>query len=87
MFREDHLIKLLQLFAIERDASCVEEAGPKNKPGRGLHDHFRQLRTISSEHNMFERRDSINAPAMGDDSVPNFYGLEYDPSVRHSSAT
>lgn len=48
VFRENQLIELLQLFAIDRDASCVEEAGPKNKPSRGLRDHFRQLRTISS---------------------------------------
>lgn len=37
---EDHLIEMLQVFAIERDGSCAEEAGPKNKPGCGLHDHF-----------------------------------------------
>lgn len=48
VLREDQFIELLQLFAIKRDASCVEEAGPKNEPSRGLRDHFRQLRTISS---------------------------------------
>lgn len=48
VFGEDQLVESLQFFAIERDAGCVEEAGPKNQPSRGLRDHFRQLRTISS---------------------------------------
>lgn len=32
------IVELLQHVAIERDASCAEEAGPKNKPSRGLRD-------------------------------------------------
>lgn len=38
VFRENQLVELLQHVAIERDASCAEEAGPKNKPSRGLRD-------------------------------------------------
>lgn len=32
------IVELLQHVAIERDASCAEEAGPKNKPSRGVRD-------------------------------------------------
>lgn len=36
---------------------------------------------------MIQRLDHINAPAMHDDDVPNFHGLEVDPSGGHGPAT